>query len=381
MDTETHAPNLTEKKTLLIATDSFLPRWDGIARFLLEITPTLKKHFNIIIAAPKFEGSISNFEGVRIVRFDIAKPRVADTRLARFKFSKVKKLVKSADIVWSQSLGPIGGLAMFYAKRLKKPLISFVHSVEWDLFAKSINRFKRTLTFVFKRLIPFLYNRCNLIMVPFDGMIDILERERIYAKKEVIYLGINVEKFVPPSSKEDAKKRIGLNPNNFVIGYLGRFGKEKDIPTLYSAFRKVNDEYPDSTLLLVGGDLKKNFDDMENVKVRGSVNDPIPYYQAMDIYVLPSHTETTSLTTMEAMSCGVPVVVTPVGYVEKYVENKFNGFTFPPGSDERLALILTKLIKEKDTRIDMGKAARKTITLKHSWRKTSKDIVDVLKRF
>jgi glycosyltransferase involved in cell wall biosynthesis len=212
-------------------------------------------------------------------------------------------------------------------------------------------------------------------------MIDILEQQGIHAKKEIIYLGIDDEKFKPPESKAQAKKALGLDPDRIVIGYLGRFGNEKDLPTLYSAFRKLGDEFDNISLMLVGGQLKQNFDNMENIKVFGQVDDPVPYYQAMDIYVLPSLTETTSLTTMEAMCCGLPVVVTPVGYVEKYVEHKFNGFVFPPGNSERLTLTLSNLLKNEEFRLEVGRAARKTISMKHSWRKTAEDIVSVLGRF
>lgn len=270
---------------------------------------------------------------------------------------------------------------MIYAKRQKKPLISFVHSVEWKLFSKSMKHFRYISEFFFRKSLPFLYNKCTLIMVPFDGMIDILEQQGIDAKKDIIYLGIDDEKFRPPESKEQAKKAIGLDPNKLVIGYLGRFGNEKDLGTLYSAFRKLGDEFDNITLLLVGGHLKQNFDNMENVKVIGQVDDPLPYYQAMDIYVLPSLTETTSLTTMEAMCCGVPVVVTPVGYVEKYVDHKFNGFIFPAGNSERLALTLSNLLKNEQLRSEVGHAARKTISMKHSWRRTAEDILSVLGRF
>lgn len=370
----------SDKKTLLIATDSFLPRWDGIARFLNEVVPYLKEHFEIIIAAPKFEGDYKGFHDVVVLRFPVAKLKVGDISPAKFKRANVAKLVKRSDIVWTQSIGTIGSLAMYYAKKYRKPLLSFVHSVEWFLFSKSLKRFKKPVEFTIRKVIPFLYNKCDLIMIPFDGMAPMLEKQYITPKKEVVHLGVDVERFCPPESKALAKQKLGLNPNNLIIGYLGRFGREKDIPTLYEAFRKIHAERPNTTLLLVGGKMQP-FEQMEDVKVVGSVNRPVPYYQAMDIYVLPSLTETTSLTTMEAMSCGLPVVVTPVGYIEKYIENKHNGFTFPPQNVERLSLILDKLIKDKPLRKDIGENARLTMVHKHTWKKTAEDILKILARF
>ena len=66
---EHHQP----RRKLLIATDNFLPRWDGIARFLLEIIPRLRERFDITVIAPKIteqEVVMPELDGVRIVRIE-----------------------------------------------------------------------------------------------------------------------------------------------------------------------------------------------------------------------------------------------------------------------------------------------------------------------
>ncbi|MBW2996917.1 glycosyltransferase family 4 protein, partial [Candidatus Woesearchaeota archaeon] len=254
-----------KKRTLLIATDSFLPRWDGIARFLYEVIPYLKKHFDIIVAAPRFKGKLQGIEDIVVVRFPVYKRKIGDINPAKFKRKQMKRLVKKADIVWTHSIGFIGALAMHYAKKLNRPLISFVHSVEWFLFSKSLKRGKKLVEFTIRKIVPFLYNKCNVIMVPFDGMVPLIEDQGITPKKEIVYLGIDTHRFRPAESKRLAKERLDLNPNNVVIGYLGRFGREKDLATLYKAFRRIHHDKPNTTLLLVGGEI--SFDDMEDVKV------------------------------------------------------------------------------------------------------------------
>ncbi|MBN1544394.1 glycosyltransferase family 4 protein [Candidatus Woesearchaeota archaeon] len=370
-----------KRKTLLIATDCFLPRWDGVSRFLYEVVPHLAKRFDVVIAAPRYPGKFEGFEDVTVLRFPVARWKVADINPAKVKRSQLIKLVKNSDVVWTQSIGPIGALAMYYANKHRKPLVSFVHSVEWFLFSKSLKRFREFVEFTIRKVIPFLYNKCDMIIVPFEGMIPLLEEQKIDSKKEVVYLGVDVRRFQPAESKILAKERVGLNPNNVVIGYLGRFGREKDVPTLYDAFRKLHAERPNTTLLLVGGELKEPFEDMEDVKVVGPVDNAVQYYQAMDIYVLPSLTETTSLTTMEAMACGLPVVVTPVGYVEKYVEHKRNGFVFPARNVDRLYILLRKLAKDLYLRKEVGKAARQAMMEKHTWERTADGIAKILERF
>ncbi len=55
-------------KKLLITTDCFLPRWDGVARFLSELLPSLKNHFDVTVIATKFQGKIQKFTLVKIIR-------------------------------------------------------------------------------------------------------------------------------------------------------------------------------------------------------------------------------------------------------------------------------------------------------------------------
>ncbi len=368
-------------KKLLIATDSFLPRWDGIARFMHEMIPRLSKQFEITIVAPEYPGKKPEYEGVYIYRFPVRRWKVADINPAKVKRRKLKKLVKRSDVVWTQSIGPIGAFTMYYAKKFHKPLVSFVHSVEWDLFSQSLKRFKIFVRETTRKLIRFLYNKCDVIIVPFEGMKEMLEKVGVERKMETVHLGTDVDKFRPPESKALMKRKIGIDPLKKVIGYVGRFGREKDIRTLYEAFLKVKKSNPNVVLLLVGGQLEKPFEDMENVKVVGQTNNPSIFYQAMDIYVLPSLTETSSLTTMEAMSSGLPVTVTSVGYIPEYIEHKKNGMLFTPKNVDKLALLLDLLLKDENMRKKLSINARKTMVEKFSWNVTAKQIRNIVDRF
>jgi len=97
----------------------------------------------------------------------------------------------------------------------------------------------------------------------------------------------------------------------------------------------------------------------------------LQYLQAMDIYVLPSHTETTSLTTLEAMSVGLPVVVTRVGYIRHYVQHEKNGLFFERGNAEDLAKQLELLMGRPMLMQKLGRAGRETVVKEFSWQRTA----------
>src|SRR3989344_9607956 len=104
------------KKKLLIASDSFLPRWDGVSRFLAEVVPRLSRDYEITLAVPDFKprGKVL-IKNVNIVRIPVYNFMIGDYFPPKFKRRTMKKLVKQADIVFTQTIGPIGTLAMIYA--------------------------------------------------------------------------------------------------------------------------------------------------------------------------------------------------------------------------------------------------------------------------
>ena len=133
-------------RKLLIATDNFLPRWDGIARSLSEIIPKLKEKYEITILAPHFQGNIHEFEGIKLIRLPTYNFQIGDFPPTKISFKKIKQIVKDADLVWSQTIGPIGYLAIKYGKKFKKPKI--LSSIGLFLFLK------RHVQMWFAQLIP-----------------------------------------------------------------------------------------------------------------------------------------------------------------------------------------------------------------------------------
>ncbi len=372
------------KKKILIATDAFLPRWDGVSRFLSELIPFLKKDFEISVICPKYPGKLKIQKNVKMIRMPLRNITFGDYTPAKINKKKMRDAVNEADIIFSQSIGPIGYYAMKYGKKRKKKVISYIHAVEWELYSASITRnwlLKKIVSTATRMFVRSIYNKNDLLIIPSEKIKKTLVERDIRAKKEIAHLGTNVARFIPTIKKETSKKKIKIPSKKIVIGFCSRIGREKDLPTLHKAFLKLNKKYP-LTLLIVG---KGNVEEERQVKTKnvimvGSQDDVVPFLQAMDIYVLPSVTETSSLSTMEAMSCGLAVVCTAVGHIPYYIKDGKNGFLFEPGNVKRLTNILKKLIEDEELRIRIGKEARKTIVDDYKWQNTAENIVQILKK-
>jgi glycosyltransferase involved in cell wall biosynthesis len=265
------------------------------------------------------------------------------------------------------------------AKKYKKPVVSFIHSIEWELARGAVKRgkwfVKRAVRFITKRL----YNKCSLLVCPSNQVADVLSANGIRAKKEIVTLGVQTDVFVPPASKPAAKAKVGILPTRLVVGYVGRLAREKDLGTLYHAFIKIKRKYPKIVLLLVGGGVAEEIPKDSNVVLAGSQNDVVKYLQAMDVFVLPSLTETSSLATMEAMSCGVPVVATPVGSVPEYVKDDKTGFIFSRRDVSELEKHLHSLLFSAKLRKKIGLAGRMEMMKNYSWDDSAKKLVELLR--
>ncbi|MBI2564599.1 glycosyltransferase family 4 protein [Candidatus Woesearchaeota archaeon] len=368
-------------KKILITTDSFLPRLDGVSRFLSELIPDLSKKYKVTIIAPEFEGENPVFQGTSIIRIPLLQMRFGDIYFSKFSKTEIKKLVKENDVIFNNTIGPIGITAIREAYKLKKPVISYVHSVEWDLAAEGVKHFHGFVRSAVKCLAKYLYNKCALIMVPSKEMEDLLTRQKIKTKKKVITLGINTELFVPAESKDRAKASVNINPKMFIIGFCGRLSREKDLLTLFKAFDFVQNKHQNTRLLIVGEGIELDFMKDPGVINVGSKKNVIPFFQAMDIYVIPSLTETSSLSTMEAMSCGVPVIATPVGSIKEYVIDEETGLLFPRGDISALQEKIETLFHDSTLLKSLSIAGREIIIKKRQWNKTLAQILKTIESY
>ena len=374
------------KKKLLIGTDSFLPRWDGISRFLNEILPALAHDYDVTVIAPDFKGTAQAPHGIKIIRIPLWGMTLGDYKPPKLNFAVIKKAVSEADIIFTQTIGPIGAMSVFEGRRQKKNVVAYIHSIEWELFTFSIspNRGFRSLLYNFTKIAArFIYNKCDLLLVPSREIADFISHEGIRTQKKVLHMGTDLNKFLPPKNKAEAKKLVGLDPDSIVIGFVGRLGKEKSLSTLYRAFLRIKKNHKVQLLIVGNGvpEIRNLFTGKEGIVYAGHQDDVVPYYQAMDISVLPSLTETSSLSTIEAMACGVPVVCTPVGYVRIYVKPGVNGFLFPRKNSFALAHHLKKLITDEKLRLELGNNARKLAITQFSWEKMVQELKQVLELY
>jgi glycosyltransferase involved in cell wall biosynthesis len=281
--------------------------------------------------------------------------------------------------VFSQTIGPVGGLGLFISRCLRKKTVAYIHSIEWDLFVKATTnkKIKKYGPYFTKKLVRFLYNSCKELLLPSQRIEELITWQGVKTPKTIIHLGVDTKRF----KKKDAsalRTRLGIKKDDVVIGYHGRIAKEKDISTLLRGFVKLRNVHPNLKLLIVGNGVEsiikkaKKQPDVIYIPAQDCVED---YLNAMDIYCLPSLTETTSLSTLEAMSCELPVVTTPVGFVRDYVKDGINGYFFKEGDSYDLNKKIEDLLQHKKTWKELGKNGRKLVEKNFDWDVTAEQLI------
>lgn len=354
---------------ITIVSDRYYPVMDGVVRFLEEILPRLKARFNLALIVPKYAFHKKRF-GVRTT--EISSLKFEALHMPYIPIPKTLKgfrqEIKNTDKVWIQTMGLFGLLGFHYALKYKKPVYAFVHSIEWDILFHSMRApgmFKKILAKILKKIIMHYYKKADLLMVPSSRFRELFSK----AKTGVVHLGVDTKRFRPAKKKN----------RTFTIGYCGRLSKEKDLLILKKAFEMFNEKINSKLLLIGDGSIKSKLHG-KDVQITGFVYNPYHYLQKLDVFVLPSLTETTSLATLEAMSCGIPVIVTKASPVlSEIIKENVNGFFMNPGSARELRNKLILLYKSPLLRKKAGENARKTIIQAFTWDNTIKEIIRLLR--
>jgi len=364
---------MNKKPKLLVVADSYYPKVDGTLKFMEEFLKRTGKDFETSLLVPDY--GIKKGRNVTYIKlskiFKIS--GYSSLKLSFSNLKKIKKAIKEAEIVFIQGPALISYLGIYYSYRYKKKTVFYTHTIAWELFEKFVPLFIKKLFYnLIKKISMMLYNHCSEILVPYHELKDYIRNAGVKSEITVARLGVDIDQFFPSKNIELSKKDLKIDPNKFVIGYVGRISKEKNTHLLLDAFKKLENQ--DKFVLLMVGDgpesQTKEFKETNNCIVTGFVNNVQDYLKAMDIFIMPSLTETTSLATLEAMSSGLPVIATKVGFIKNYIIKNHNGIFFPRDSATMLSVKINQLIRDKQLREKLGQNDRKTVAYSFSWERS-----------
>jgi glycosyltransferase involved in cell wall biosynthesis len=182
---------------------------------------------------------------------------------------------------------------------------------------------------------------------------------------EVVYNGLKPPPRLSDEHRRALRKELGLPADAFVVGTVGRFDPIKNLPMLVDAIVQVAAARADTIHGLLVGDGPVRPEIEARVRARGMADrihltgfrdDARQVVQCMDVFVLASFSEGTSMALLEAMACGVPAVVTDVGGNPEVVVAGRTGWVVPSGATDRLAAALLEAAADPARRAELAQA-------------------------
>ena len=252
----------------------------------------------------------------------------------------------------------------------------------------------KLLTYIKKKIAQKVVKKIDLILIEGNKIKNKLFYDyRVDPKKMVMQQsGVDVEKFKPDIDSLVIKNKLDINGRLSVIS-LRNFYPEYDVKTLIRAIPAVIDVYPTCKFIVAGkGSQEEKLRELAtklkimqpyNLEFIGHIeNDDLPkYLNAVDIYVSTASTDSgISMSTAEAMACGLPVIVTDVEDNSDWIENKVNGFLIPFEYVVSLSERIVRLLDDKNLRKEFGKLGRKTIVERDNYDEEMKNMENIYEK-
>jgi glycosyltransferase involved in cell wall biosynthesis len=186
------------------------------------------------------------------------------------------------------------------------------------------------------------------------------------AKIRVIPNSVSTDYFRPGPPTGALRQRLRIGSDRLVVGIVARLDRVKNHALLIDAFARVRSLVPSATLVIIGdGPLRGSLESrvlslgMERyIHFAGESNDVAVLYRELDVFVLTSSNEGTSMSILEAMASGVCVVATAVGGTPDLLAGGASGMLVPPADPAALAAALTAVLRDGALRGRLAAAGR-----------------------
>lgn len=170
-----------------------------------------------------------------------------------------------------------------------------------------------------------------------------------------------------------SERREKKEPFTFV--FVGRIVRDKGINELVNAFSRLNKNYPDTRLLLVGPaeddldpvlpETQMAIEKEESIISVGSQKDVRPYYEASDALVFPSYREGFPNVVLEAGAMELPSIVTDINGSREIIEEGVNGVIVPPRDESALYEAMEDMVTHPEKVSKMSAKSRPMIAARY----------------
>lgn len=374
----------------------FIPNSGGIAAHVYELSRALVKNGNkvTVITLNRWNEDLiynHNIEGINIISF-LNKEKILGKAISSLFITVMITFVllsnkKKIDIIHWHSFKGIGLLVMSILKFFSKMKNVWTNHTSYYLEKYDSGNIKG-LNKILK--IP------DWIIAPSKELQIKSWKDVNFKKEKVSYIfnGVDIDKFFPKTKNHKLFEEFCSSNDYKIILCTRRLENKNGVRFLVQAMPQILETIP-KLKLLVAGDYQgpsirsdaelifrfvKDSRLEDNVVFLGNIaNDElIEYYSIADITVLPSLMEAVSISGLESIATGTPIVGSKVGGIPEIIIDEFNGLLTEPENSADIAEKIIDIFNKYDLDV-MKLNARNVAVDKFSWNNLSKQVVDVYK--
>lgn len=352
-------------------TNLYLPLVGGIQRSIA----TFKHEFEqaghrVLVVTPLVEGrslkdssvievpAIQNFNGSD---FPVAIP------LAGYLAKTLDDF--APDLVHSHHPFLLGDTAVRAARKRSCPLVFTYHTM-WEHYLHYVPADSPAMKTFVKRMAAEYCNLCDQVIAPCESIATILRNRAVTTPIAAIPTGIDTDRFSDGDGGR-LRERLGIEPDAFVAGYIGRLGPEKNLLVVARALAQLCEEKADAQALIVGtGEVAPELRTVfEQAGLRDRLHMPgvlenqdlVDAYHALDVFAFASQSETQGLVLAEAMAAGRPVIAIDAAGARDIIVDGSNGRLLMEEDSAALAAALRDVAEMPTEEVErMRQAAAET---------------------
>jgi glycosyltransferase involved in cell wall biosynthesis len=244
----------------------------------------------------------------------------------------------------------------------RRPTCALVHHVMGRSWFEVLPFPKALFGYLTEKSIPHVYRQQTVIAISEGTRDDVVGLGVPQRRVVVAPCGVDTQRYVPGDKSAQP-----------LICFVGRLDdRRKRVEDLIDVFPSIAEQVPGAQLVIAGGgrrdaELRRRAAGSRNVVFAGFVDESekIDLYQRSWVGVFPSSKEGFLLTALEANACGTPVVTYEHPGTTTVVDGE-TGLVVPRGDVQRLAEAVVSLLKDDETRLEMGQRGR-AHALQSSW--------------
>jgi 1,2-diacylglycerol 3-alpha-glucosyltransferase len=369
---------------ILIASSTYAPSMNGQAAFTTNLAEGLVKRGHKVLVAldsQHIDASQTVVNGVQVdeLRSISLSALHSGVYFSPFPGSEVRRILNTfqPDIIHIQDHYPVCRALVHLARKHRIKTVGSNHFIPDNLapYVPGATMIKPVFNWVLWQWMLDVYKHVDVISAQSKAAVKLIQDQGLQMPIFPISCGIDLHLFHPDPlvDRNMYCQRFGIDLQKKIFLFLGRIDGEKRIDLLIRALHHLSRD--DIQMVIAGhgkmeAPLRRMVADMHlqhMVKFTGFISPEIvpSLMNSVDVFVMPSEAELLSISTLEAMACGCPVLLANALALPELVRDGENGYLFKPGDIRDLVRQMNALADHPERWESMGRISRE-IALTHS---------------